>query len=712
MHKRSHLYRHRFYTFDIETTTIVTGTDKNGDPLLNGIIWSGQFYDGVDYIQVRSLHEVIKRLKLIEDEAKDLGGDKICIFVHFLSYEFQFIKDYFTWEQILCTKQRQIISAETEYLVFRCSNKLSNQKLEKFLKNENVPKEYQKTNMDYLVERYPWTPITEEEYTYCKNDVVGLHLAMQRRISKCAKQDINFLPLTSTGYVRKVCRTAFNEAKGNRARFKRDALDLETYNMNHIAFRGGNTHANKAFANKVVKNVGQKDVRSEYPTMLFKKYPTKFFDLKPFKQKEFDYYLNHSDDWALLFEICFIDLHLKDPDRTPVPYISISKCNPIKFRYNHKSQKDKHALEVDNGRIISCAGATTIITEVDYKIIRGQYDWDEELTKITKVKVAKKKQIPKQIRDKILEFYYNKTTLKQDEDDPDFDEDIAYNYARSKELLNGIYGCHVSAIIRPEFKINNHDYSIHIKYKGDEEFTEVLPHSIYIDPDTDEQQQLIDYYNNFSSFLEYQVGIWCTCYAREWLQRGISACERTITDENGNEKIVSDLVYCDTDSCKYLNPKLHEPTFEALNKEMEDWAEKVGAFIDYNDKRYYLGIWCDEGVAKLFKTWGAKKYMASTPDGFKITISGVPKKEGKKCIIDAIKAGKLKHPFDVKKGFVFRAVKNASQYNDLPEERSIEIDGHTVYYSSNIAMYPTSYSLGMTYEYEVLLSKYKEYMFE
>ena len=710
MHQRSHLYRHKFYTFDIETTTIVTGSDKNNDPVLNGIIWSGQFYDGKDYKQVRSLHEVIKELKLIEEEAKDLNGDKICIFVHFLSYEYQFIKDYFKWNNILCTKQRALIAAETDYLVFRCSNKLSNQRLEKFLQNENVPEEYQKTNMDYLVERYPWTPITEDEYIYCKNDVVGLHLAMQHRINQCANKDINNLPLTSTGYVRKVCRKAINESRYNRSRFKKEALDLETYNMNHTAFRGGNTHANRRYANKVLRRVGQKDVRSEYPTMLFKKFPTKFFDMQPFKKKEFDYYLKNHENWAMLFEICFIDLKLKDPDRTPVPYLSVSKCNPIEFRYPKKNQKDDHAKEIDNGRILSCYAANTIITETDFLIIKQQYTWDEEKTKISRVKVSKKKQIPLELRNKILEFYYNKTTLKQDENDPNYDEDIAYNYARSKELLNGVYGMHVSSIIRPEFKINNTDYSIMVKYKDRDEPEEVLPHSIYIDPDTDEAAQLADYYTNFSSFLSYQVGIWVTSYARFWLERGISACERTIKDENGKDKIISDLVYCDTDSCKYLHPELHEEAFKALNEEMIAWAEKVGAYVDYEGKRYHLGVFEDEGVAKLFKTWGAKKYMASTPKGFKITISGVPKKEGKKRIIEAIKAGKINHPFEVDKGFVFRAVKNTSQYNDLKEEQSIEIEGHTVYYASNIAMYPTSYSLGMTYEYEVLLEMYKDVM--
>ena len=87
MKKRSHIYRHKYYTFDIETTTIITGKDSDNLPILNGIIWSGQFYDGCDYKQVRSLDEIIKELNLIGEEAKDYPNDKICIFVHNLSYE-------------------------------------------------------------------------------------------------------------------------------------------------------------------------------------------------------------------------------------------------------------------------------------------------------------------------------------------------------------------------------------------------------------------------------------------------------------------------------------------------------------------------------------------------------------------------------------------------------------------------------------------------
>ena len=99
--QRTHLRRDKFYTFDIETTTLITGKDEHSNPIRNGIIWSGQFYDGCNYIQTRSLEETITRLKLIEEYNKDESPYKIVIFVHNLSYEFQFIKDFFNFENIL-----------------------------------------------------------------------------------------------------------------------------------------------------------------------------------------------------------------------------------------------------------------------------------------------------------------------------------------------------------------------------------------------------------------------------------------------------------------------------------------------------------------------------------------------------------------------------------------------------------------------------------
>jgi hypothetical protein len=108
MRKRTRLNRKKFWTFDIETTTLITGIDSKGDLERNAIIWSGQFFDGTYYYQERSIEGVLKRLQYIADENEN-HLLKTVIFVHNLSYEFQFIKDFFEWKKILCTSKRKII---------------------------------------------------------------------------------------------------------------------------------------------------------------------------------------------------------------------------------------------------------------------------------------------------------------------------------------------------------------------------------------------------------------------------------------------------------------------------------------------------------------------------------------------------------------------------------------------------------------------------
>lgn len=706
MHKKTHLRKDKFYTFDIETTTIVTGLDKDNNPIMNGIVWSGQFYDGENYYRTRSLADTVKRLQIIADENKDESPYKICMVVQNLSYEFQFFKDFLEIEQILCTDVRKIISAETDQIVFRCSYFLSNMGLEKFLQTEHVPEEFQKTIMDYLKERFPWTETTEDEDIYCANDVIGLHKAIENRISHEFNNDINNLPLTSTGYIRRECRKAVNANRNNKYRFRRNRLDEETFLMCLAAFRGGNTHANKMFVGKELgvntgispEGIGSDDEASAYPAaLLLFDYPQKFFNMPAFKYSEFNWYLDNWEKWGMLIEVTFKDLHLKNPDATPVPYISVSKCDPIYFytkkEDKNKKKKQKHPYQVDNGRVIRCRVAQMVITEIDYMIIRSQYEWKEE--KITRVKVARKKPIPVEIRNVILKHYLGKTSLKQDEDDPNFDEDKFYMYNHSKRGINGIFGMHVYNPVKSEYEFDCNKH-------------EVIEHEPVV------AEALDTYYNSFSSFLDYQTGVWCTAYGRMMLQSGI---DLLLNKENPNK---SDLVYCDTDSIKFLNPSTHRADIEALNQKRIALCEKRGAYIDYNGKRYYMGIFDEEGSVKgadghkfykKFKTWGAKKYMYSIPDGgFKITISGVPKKKGVKYIKEDLKRGKLKSPFDIDKGYVFHNIKTTSCYMDHDRIHEIEIEGHKLQYASNIAMYPNSYTLGLTYDFEVLLDKYKDIM--
>ena len=682
--KRTKIRRDIFYTFDIETTTIITGLDEMGRPIRHGIIWSGQFYDGVNYDQVRDLRHIIDYLKRIELRESDIPFQKVCIFVHNLSYEFQFIKDFFEWTNIVATSNRKIISAETEHLIFRCSYMLSNMSLEKFLQNEGVPEEFQKDKMDYLKVRYPWSEISKEDYIYCRNDVVGLHLALQNRISECFRGDINNLPLTSTGYVRKDCRKAMQQNSANRYRFKKDAMDLETFEMCHEAFRGGNTHTNKMYANKVVHNGAGKDIASSYPFQeMAWGYPTVFKNMKRLR-KEFDYFRHNWKDWALLIEVCFSNLRLKNEAATPVPYIPVSKCKPLRF------DNSEGIPQVDNGRLLNTgkAGyAKMILTEIDYNIIEQQYEWDE--AKFGRIKYAKKKPLPDELKNQIMKYYYNKSTKKNS--DP-------YLYGKSKALLNSTFGMSVTYPLKPHYTFDNDE-------------------KLLVPEDTPKEELLEDFYNSFASFLDYQIGVWITAYARMELQWAIDLLQ------NKHDPNVSDLIYCDTDSVKYLNPADHEEDLQKLNDKIVKIAKENNAYCTYKGKDYILGVFEDDGYYPNFISYGAKKYIYGEfndqVNDFHITISGVPKRKGHDCIMKDIIRGrmknppagnKLKSPFDIRKGYKFDAVKLTSVYNDLGEVQTYDIDGHTLEFGSNIALYPNSYRLGLTYTYEQLLELYKDYI--
>lgn len=102
---------------------------------------------------------------------------------------------------------------------------------------------------------------------------------------------------------------------------------------------------------------------------------------------------------------------------------------------------------------------------------------------------------------------------------------------------------------------------------------------------------------------------------------------------------------------------------------------------------------------------GAKKYCYTHDKGGKLytTIAGVTKRKGG---AELEKYGGIKA---FKPGFIFReAGGTESIYNDSPEITEYEIDGRTINITSNIVIKDSTYTLGITAEYERLLedSKY------
>ena len=231
----------------------------------------------------------------------------------------------------------------------------------------------------------------------------------------------------------------------------------------------------------------------------------------------------------------------------------------------------------------------------------------------------------------------------------------------SKEMVNAVYGMMVMALIRPELIF-------------DEESNEVL-----LSEEADLEKQLKASTKN--PYLAYQWGVWITAWARWDLEQGIR-----IAGE--------DFVYADTDSVKFLG----EHDFTAYNEEAKARSLKHGAFAkDPAGNTHYMGVFEDEGVYEEFKTMGAKKYAYRKDGKLGVTISGVGKKLGAE---ELEAAGGLPA---MKEGFTFKkAGGQAAVYNDNPQ--NLYYNGVSI--TSNVALVPSEYTLGITAEYADLLKRF------
>ena len=176
--KRTYRYINTPMAFDIECTTLEKYRD-NGDRYGEGFMYHWQLCLCNKVVFGRRWEEFITfmdRLIKARDNAFPNIGVIIPIFVHNLSYEFQFIKDFFKWNNVFCKQKHKVIYARTDSNIeFRCSFFLSNMSLQKMCENSVRCVHYKLVDTyDYKKMRTPVTPLTEEEKAYCYNDVRGL----------------------------------------------------------------------------------------------------------------------------------------------------------------------------------------------------------------------------------------------------------------------------------------------------------------------------------------------------------------------------------------------------------------------------------------------------------------------------------------------------------------------------------------------------------
>lgn len=613
-------------TFDIETTTINPNNDVD-EPYAFMYIWQfclcNKVVFGRTWLEFTTLLDKLNTVLELDDK------HKLVIYVHNLSFEFEFVRDFIDFKNVFATAPRKVLKASTDSFEFRCSYFLSNMNLAKFISNTPEAIHYKGINdLDYKTVRTPSTELTEVEYGYCFNDVRGL----EEGILHLLKEDtLKSIPLTSTGYVRRDCKKAMRKNKKNRKQFNQLSLDSEEYILLQECFRGGNTASNRKHCNQLLHNVGSYDISSSYPyVMVACDYPVSPFMLYTVdNQKEFEYV---TSKYCTIGRYCFINLRLKK--NVPIPYIPISKCNQT------------NNTKVFNGRILKADMVQISLTNIDYEIINKQYDYDEMLVK--DLYIARKGKLPEELRNQVINYYEKKTTLKGN---PEY----AYEYMKAKNKLNSIYGMMVTAIAREDLEIKD---GVWVKT-----------------PIIDLDEKLENFYKNWNNFLSYQWGVFVTANARKRLQDGI--------DLVGN-----DVVYCDTDSIKYLNN--HTEDFIKLNQELTTHISFSNNGVDYP-----LGIWDSENNDNgyeydEFKTLGAKKYAYSIKGKLGVTVAGLSKKLG----AEELSKGNGLKDFHNNKVFI-NSGRTVAYFNNEPIH-TITINNDKIITGSNIAIIDTTYTLGIT----------------
>lgn len=621
--------------FDIETTTIT----KDGKEINFMYIWQFQIDEDVTvYGRTWSQFKLfMKRLR------EHLHGKQLVVYVHNLPYEWQYLKSVYQFGQddVFATDSRRVVKCIADHTFeFRDSLILTNMSLDTFCKKMGA--KHQKLSgeeFNYHKVRYPWTKLTARELNYCINDVRGLVESIKIQMSRDG-DTLYTIPMTSTGYPRREMKRAMkNWSHEHLARMQ---PNYEQYCLLRDCFRGGNTHANRFYAGKIVDStlihakLLSADISSSYPFILMnRELPMQAWRKgEPTRENLKNLMLNK---YAVMFRAKFQDIQLKD-QYWPCPYLSTDKC-------------DCAAVLTDNGRILSAGVLTTALTDVDFRIVLSEYQFSE--IEILELYFTDYGELPRPMKDVIRSYYQQKTELKGS-DDP-FQKLL---YDKSKNILNGLYGMCAQDPVKENLIWTGSGFEV------DDEDPEVLLKK-----------------NTRHAFLNYAWGVWTTAWARYRLEQGIRIAG------------AQDFLYCDTDSVKYID---HGQEWSEINEQAKADSIKSGAWaLDSKQEPHYMGVYEPDAEYSRFITLGAKRYAYDDENwNLHITISGVSKSA-------ASELGRLEN---FKEGFTFQHPgKTEADYVDFPESDQLVIDDKLIEITSYVIIKETTYNLSLSTSYRNLL---------
>lgn len=662
---KNNSYVNLITAFDIETTSMlkeectIFGRDF-------GFMYVWQFSVEHTVCMGRTWEEYTSFIDKLCD-AVSTKGRKLVVWVHNLSFEFQFMRNFVPFVDVFARKSRKIMRAETKRIEYRCSYFLTNMSLLKF--TQKTPgirfKKKDGEDFNYSIKRYPDTELTDKELGYCCCDVLGLVEGIQSKL-ELYNDTLATIPMTSTGYVRRAYREVCLEDRRHMEMFSKSALTEEIYAITKEAARGAISGSSHLYTDEIVEEVDSEDIKSSYPFQMMTKYFPKGKFVKCNKpstsllRELLDYYC------VIITWKCE---NIKLKRYSGIPYISKGKCRAIE------------GAKTGNGKVYKAKQVCMTCTEIDLRIIDSLYKSNDgsviDNLEVIEMWYCNKGMLSSSFRGYLSEMFQTKTDLE------DGDEFI---YNKYKNEINASFGMMCTDI--------THDEYVYDCYK-----------KVWLPPvKADPVSALLKYYNGKYSFLSYQDGVWVMAHGRDSLNDGMVA-------------VGSDLVQVDTDSVKHIED--HRDDFNEINEKIIENAETfdIKPYAIKNDKKVYLGVWehenkgrgDDKPTYKKFRTLGAKKYAYDNDDGsgIHITVAGLKKDSAAKWLsanggLDIFTNGTVVPAIEDGN---YISGRTASTYNDMTRPVLVVIDGHQVLIGSNIGVRNVPYTFGMTSEWLDLVAK-------
>ena len=616
--------------------------------------WAAKF--GGLYVYGRKPSELIDFMSKVAEHYQLNEQKKIIIYIHNASYDIQylklFIRQYDPTAKFLAIDAHSII--QVDCLGFRviCSYKLTNLSLAALA--ENYAETYDKAvgEIDYSIVRYQDTKLTDSDWFYMFSDVASQDDGIRGYLKMQGYKYAYKAPITSTGFVRANCRRAAKNDDTWREEFLRGRLALEEYDLCRQCFMGGVCIASFKYAGQTIRSdkLRHKDFTSSYPARQLLDYfptgaPSWYGTVETEQELE-----ELCSQYCCIFLLTLDNVHIKKG--VTAPCIPSSKCI-------HKENELKL-----NGKIVCADTLTIAVCEIDYKWIKRQYNYDG--IGVDKMLIFERGVMPDWLKTEVFEYFKYKCTLK---DSDELAKQLLY--AKSKNMLNSVYGMTATAIIRDEYELTD-DWQLSKKSVDDD----------------DRQGKLNKYYHSYNNFMPYQYAIYTTAHSRDALYTMIECTGAPSSDPDDLTSVYENFLYCDTDSVFYIETQYNKIAMENYAAKCRERARGAGAYVDNK----YLGEPTDEAPIRAFRGLHSKCYAMEEYNKKKeqfelvVVIAGIPKKatkwENGKPIVKT-NAQELETIDNLTDGFTFKHCGGTRcVYNERPVE-VIQVNGHKIELASS-----------------------------